>query len=146
MLKNISIIAILAFAFCSAATTTSAQTAKCPPSSRCLSFEGEDNNTTEISISNGADALLKKWGIALDNAGRKLVWLTPSCTSQPYATSKCASVDLTGRHPKRVVAKDDLNKKVVMAAVGNNTVKITFEEFDGDTGEFLLVRGIWPRK
>lgn len=113
-------------------------TSKCPPNAKCLNFVGLDSVRTDVQITNGATAVLRKYKIKVVNNGTKLVW---TAAKPDPKTGEIPAVDLTGRNSRKAIPQNDLNRTVKIVAVGRDTVRVTFEEFDGDTGEYSIAFG-----
>ena len=109
---------------------------KCPPNSKCGLYTGLDEFETSVQISNSVFPILRRWNIRLENGGTVLTWVK-TCNKKG-----CDSVDLTGRKPGEKIAKHDLNAIVKITTV-SGIVRIYYEEFDGDYGEFLIIGGIF---
>lgn len=112
-------------------------TSKCPDGYKCLDFT-VNNTTTQVTISNSAEEILAKYNIVLRNNGTKLVWLTEACENKE---ADCGNVDMTGRHPKKEVPHNDLNQTVKLTKAAENSVKIEYTEFDGDSGFYFITNG-----
>lgn len=111
---------------------------KCPKDSRCLEFLGADNVSTNITISNDAEEILQNHNIVLRNNGTKLIWLTTTCKNNE---GDCADVDLTGRRRDMIVPKNDLNETVTISKAGDDSVKISYTEFGGNSGYYFIKNG-----
>jgi hypothetical protein len=129
---------ILTLKIASIANAQTSTQPKCPVNAKCGFFIGPDNFETKIEVSNGARELFKLWNIQLLNNETKLVWNYQSCKSN---LSKCTSIDLTGRKKSAEVQREDLNKLVKLTKQGKNMIKVYFEEFDGDSGTYLIMDG-----
>lgn len=115
--------------------SVNAQDSRCPTLSRCLTFVGEDTYETQVTISNGAYAILQKFDITIEDEGTLLIW------ERTCKKDICRQTDLTGRKFGKRVPQNDLNQTLKITAFGKNSVKIQYEEFDGDSGTYYIVNG-----